>query len=116
MGTACTPAPDGGADSCGGFCLAVGASMVATAHFCSRPCVLGVPNACDIADGTMSLASGAHGGCVLANTGADLGDIGFCTQECDTVGDCLDKRDSTGMCDTTITTGTNVAPHGFCTF
>jgi hypothetical protein len=44
------------------------------------------------------------------------GDVGFCTQECDTAGDCLDKTDPNGLCDTAVASGTPIVPHGFCTW
>jgi hypothetical protein len=116
LGTACMQATDGGTDICQGFCLAIGSAGTVTARFCSRACVIGAATACNLATGTTALAGAQHGGCILSITGADLGDVGFCTQECDAVGDCLDKTDPNGMCDTSIGTGTTIAPHGFCTF
>jgi Cys-rich repeat protein len=118
LGTACMAPVDGGADSCKGFCLAIGSGgTTVTARFCSQACVFGTANACNIALGTASLApAGSHGGCLYTASGAMPGDVGFCTQECDTVAECLDKTDPTGMCDTSIASGTTIAPHGFCTF
>jgi hypothetical protein len=117
-GTACMAPADGGVDSCKGFCLGIGSGgTTVTARFCSQACVLGSANACNIAAGTTSLApAGSHAGCVLSVSGAQLGDLGYCTQECDTVTDCLDKTDPNGMCDTSFTSGTTIAPHGFCTW
>jgi len=118
LGTACMAATDGGVDSCKGFCLAIGSGgTTVTARFCSQACVLGAANACSLAGGSTSLApAGSHGGCVLSSSGAQLGDVGFCTQECDTATECLDKTDPNGMCDTSFTAGTTIAPHGFCTW
>jgi len=116
LGSACAQTADGGADVCSGFCLSSGSNGTVTARFCSRACVLGAASACNLAFGTAALAGASHGGCLLAITGADIGDIGFCSQECDTVADCLDKTDTTGMCNTTVAAGTSIAPHGFCTF
>jgi hypothetical protein len=118
LGTACMQAVDGGTDSCAGFCLAIGSGgTTVTARFCSQACVLGAPNACNLATGTMSLAPhGSRGGCVYSSAGAQLGDVGFCAQECDTAADCLDKTDPGVMCDTAVTSGTAIAPHGFCTW
>jgi Cys-rich repeat protein len=118
LGSACTQAADGGTDSCAGFCLAIGSGgTTVTARFCSQACVLGAPNACNLAAGSTSLApAGSHGGCVYSATGAALGDVGFCAQECDGTGDCLDTTDPNGMCDTSVTSGTTIAPHGFCTW
>ena len=118
LGTACMQAVDGGTDSCAGFCLPIGSGgTTVTARFCSQPCVLGTPTSCNLAAGTMSLAPhGSRGGCVFSSSGASLGDVGFCAQECDTAGDCLDKTDPNVMCDTSFTAGTAVAPHGFCTW
>jgi hypothetical protein len=79
--------------------------------------VLGSANACNLALGTTSLApAGSHGGCLYSATGAVAGDVGFCTQECDTTADCLNKTDPNGMCNTTVSSGTAIAPHGFCTW
>jgi len=118
LGSACMQAADGGTDSCAGFCLAIGSGgTTVTARFCSQACVLGAPNACNLAAGSASLApAGSHGGCLYSATGAAVGDVGFCTQECDSTTDCLDKTDPNGMCDTSVTAGTTIAPHGFCTF
>jgi Cys-rich repeat protein len=118
LGTACMQGVDGGTDSCAGFCLAIGSGgTTVTARFCSQACVLGAPTACNLATGTMSLAPhGSRGGCVFSVSGANLGDVGFCAQECDTATDCLDQTDPGATCDTSITSGTAIAPHGFCTW
>ncbi|HXU05021.1 MAG TPA: hypothetical protein VN903_28870 [Polyangia bacterium] len=118
LGSSCTPGVDGGADSCSGFCLSIGSGgTTVTARFCSQACVLGAPNACNLAAGSMSLApAGSHGGCLYTASGAMPGDVGYCTQECDTAGDCLDKTDPNGVCDTSVAAGTTIAPHGFCTW
>jgi Cys-rich repeat protein len=119
LGAACSPPGDGGTNTCAGLCLPVGAGAGGTAvaaRFCSQPCVLGSPTACNLAIGTTPLAGASHGGCVLITTGGQLGDVGFCAQECDTAADCLNKRDPGGMCDVSISAGSPIAPHGFCTW
>ena len=118
LGTACLQAGDGGTDSCAGFCLPIGSGgTTVTARFCSQACVFGAPNACNLAAGSMSLApAGSHGGCLYTATGATPGDVGFCTQECDTAADCLNKTDPNGICDTAVSAGTPIVPHGFCTW
>jgi hypothetical protein len=42
-----------------------------------------------------------------------VGDIGFCTQECDTAADCSDKTDPGETCDTS---NLSVIGHGTCGF
>jgi len=118
LGSACTAPADGGTDSCAGFCLSIGSGgTTVTARFCSQACVLGAPNACNLAAGTTSLApAGSHGGCLYTASGAMTGDVGYCAQECDSTTDCLDKTDPNGMCDTSVAAGTSIAPHGFCTW
>jgi hypothetical protein len=118
LGSACMAPADGGTDSCAGFCLAIGSGGASvTARFCSQACVLGAPNACNLAAGSASLApAGSRGGCLYTADGANPGDVGFCAQECDTTGECLDKTDPNGMCDTSVAAGTAIAPHGFCTW
>ena len=49
--------------------------------------------------GTSLTSGGPHGVCALGAGNAEIGDIGFCSQECDTVADCSDKTDMGGMSD-----------------
>jgi hypothetical protein len=116
LGSHCTIDPDGGASTCAGACLPIGGAMPGTraASFCSMLCVLGSTNSCNWVGAGASLTSGGpHGVCALGAGNAEIGDIGFCTQECDTVADCSDKTDTGGMCDTTYMADIG---HGYCSW
>lgn len=102
-------------DSCGGFCLPLGSGATVTASFCSRRCVVGNLMGCGWADKAMSLATGGpHGICLLTSGDADVGDMGYCVQQCATVADCTNK-DPGGKCDTT-TLDAQLNSHGFCSW
>lgn len=114
LGTHCVaPASQTDPDTCLGsaFCLSLTALTSGTKSVCSRGCSLGSPTACDPALAS-SAAGTTHGACVLPfNATDDVGDFGFCVQECDTSADCLDQVDSSLVCDTTNTVGLG---HGLC--
>ena len=112
-GTHCMPAAGGQPDSCKGstFCLTIGAAT-APKNICTRACVLGSPTACEVVDATMSLGSTPHGICLGQLTAApDVGDVGFCLQQCDTASNCLDQVDTGLICDMS-----GGAPHGVCSW
>jgi hypothetical protein len=104
-------------DTCAGLCLPLGDGAGAiAASFCSRRCVVGVLEGCNWVPKSMSLATGgAHGVCVLSSTGAGIGDVGYCVQECATVADCSNKADPGGTCDTTML-DPMIMSHGFCSW
>lgn len=117
MGAHCTGDPTTGASACAGSCLSlVDANDMPTVSFCSQRCVIGAPKGCNIAVGAnMSLAGGAHGACVYqSDPTGDIGDVGFCTVECDTVNDCPDKTDPNPVCDTADFMAD--LGHGLCTW
>ena len=103
LGTKCTTT----ADTCAGGCI-----PLTKAQYCTQACVLGSINQCNHTAGSLA-SGGAHGLCALAQTNAQAGDLGFCSQECETVADCSDKTDLGGTCDTSVkpTVG-----HGVCTW
>jgi hypothetical protein len=116
LGTHCTVAADGGTDSCAGFCLPISAGTATTstrvASFCSILCVVGSLDACNWAAAGASLTSGgSHGVCAIAGQNAQVGDIGFCTQECDTAANCSDQSDPGVTCDTSLM---STIGHGTC--
>lgn len=105
LGTKCTTT----ADTCAGACV-----PLTNASYCTQPCVLGpltIPQ-CNHTAGSLG-AGGAHGLCGLSTATAESGDIGYCTQECETVADCSDRTDPGGTCDTSIKP---VAGHGICSW
>jgi len=115
LGTHCTRDPDGGASSCAGGCLPIGGAAggtTAVASFCSMLCVVGNLQSCNWVGAGMSLASGGvHGVCALAAAGAMPGDIGYCTQECDTASECRNQTDPGVTCDVSAMSAVG---HGFC--
>jgi hypothetical protein len=105
LGTKCTPT----ADTCAGACV-----PLTNASYCTQPCVIGplsIPQ-CNHTAGALG-AGGAHGLCGLSSATAESGDIGYCTQECETVADCSDRTDPGGTCDTSIKPA---AGHGICSW
>lgn len=106
VGAHCVADPDA-STTCAGLCLSVGGM----ASFCSMPCVLGNLQGCNWVGQGVALAGGAHGVCALSSATADVGDVGFCSQECDTVNDCLDRVDPGAFCDMTDVT---IVGHGIC--
>lgn len=117
LGTHCATDADSGTSNCAGGCLPVGSSAGGTAtvaNFCTMLCVVGNLNACNWAGAGASLTSGGvHGVCALASSTAQVGDVGFCSQECDTAADCSDKTDTGGTCDTSIM---STIGHGICSW
>jgi hypothetical protein len=118
LGSHCTRSPDGGASNCAGGCLPIGGAGGGTtvvASFCSMLCVVGNLMACNWVGAGMSLASGTgvHGVCALASANAMAGDIGYCTQECDTAADCRNQTDPGVMCDVSAMSAIG---HGFCSW
>jgi hypothetical protein len=103
LGTKCTPSND----TCAGTCV-----PLTKAQYCSQPCVFGSLNQCNHTAGALT-SGGPHGLCALTQTGAQAGDLGFCSQECETVADCSDKTDPGGTCDTSIKAQVG---HGYCTW
>ena len=63
--------------------------------------------------GASLMSGGAHGVCALASGNAQVGDVGFCTQECDSATDCSDKTDPGATCDTSAMSAVG---HGFCSW
>jgi hypothetical protein len=112
-GTHCT-APMGLPDSCNGSAVCLTLTVAnAPKTICSRACVLGSPTACDFVDSTMSLGTTPHAICLGQLTATpDVGDIGFCIQQCDAASNCLDQVDTGLFCDMT---DPNV-PHGVCSW
>jgi hypothetical protein len=104
LGTKCNPM----ADTCAGGCI-----PLTKAQYCTQACVLGSINQCNHTAGALT-SGGAHGLCALAQTNAQAGDLGFCSQECDTVADCSDKTDTGGVCDKMATMG--FTTHGVCSW
>jgi hypothetical protein len=83
------------------------------ASYCSRRCVFGALNACSWVEKATPLATGGpHGVCVLASETADIGDQGYCVQQCDAVTECSDKTDPGATCDVTVPQ----LGHGFCSW
>jgi Cys-rich repeat protein len=115
MGAHCTADPSTGASTCAGYCQGfVDANDKVIVSFCTQHCVIGELG-CNIAGPNTSVAGGTHGVCAFASdAAADLGDIGICTVECDTVNDCPDKTDPNPVCDATDTM--SVLGHGICTW
>ena len=117
LGSHCTADPDGGASSCVGGCLPIGSAAggnSVVANVCTMFCVVGNLNACNwVGSGTALTSGGAHGVCALASSNAQVGDIGFCSQECDTITDCSDKTDTGGTCDTSLM---STIGHGICSW
>lgn len=114
VGTHCTPpASAAAADTCAGStsCITLTALTSGMKNVCTRGCVLGSPTACDPA--VASSATGKnHGACVgTFSSTDDVGDFGFCVQECDSAADCLDQVDSSLVCDQTNVT---ILGHGLC--
>jgi hypothetical protein len=117
LGTHCMSDPDSGASNCQGGCLPVGGAAGGTApvaSFCSMLCVVGNLDACNwVGAGTSLTSGGAHGVCALASSTAQPGDIGFCTQECDTAASCSDQSDPGLTCDTSLM---STIGHGICSW
>ncbi len=117
LGTHCTASADASTTTCAGGCLPISSGADAgapVASFCTMLCVVGNLDACNWAGAGMSLATGgAHGVCGIAASTAQVGDIGFCTQECDAVADCTDKTDPGVSCDTSLM---STIGHGLCTW
>lgn len=117
LGTHCMSDPDSGASNCQGGCLPVGGAAggtVPVANFCSMLCVVGNLDACNwVGAGTSLTSGGAHGVCALASSAAQPGDIGFCTQECDTAASCTDQSDPGLTCDTSAM---STIGHGVCSW
>ncbi|HXI59284.1 MAG TPA: hypothetical protein VNO55_24625 [Polyangia bacterium] len=109
LGTHCDPMA--ATSTCAGGCLPVGMGTTMYSSFCTRRCVFGFVDVCNWVDKPMSLATGGpHGVCVFVGANSDVGDEGFCSQQCDTPADCTDQTDPMLSCDTTITQ----LGHGFC--
>ena len=115
LGTHCTSNPDTGASSCAGGCLPVGNGGTAVlASFCSMLCVVGNLNACNwVGAGSALTSGGVHGVCALSSSTAQVGDIGFCAQECDTAANCSDQMDTGLTCDTSLM---STIGHGICSW
>ena len=117
LGAHCTIDPDAGTSSCAGGCLPIGSAAGGTAiaaTFCTNYCVVGNLNSCNwVGAGTSLTSGGTHGVCALASGNAQVGDIGYCTQECDTATDCSDKTDPGVSCDTSVM---STVGHGFCSW
>jgi hypothetical protein len=117
VGSHCTIDPDGGASSCAGGCLPIGSAAGGTttvASICTNYCVIGNLSSCNwVGAGSSLMSGGAHGVCALASGTAQVGDVGFCTQECDTAADCNDKTDPGVTCDTSAMSAVG---HGFCSW
>jgi hypothetical protein len=115
LGTHCIANPDTGASSCAAFCLPVGSSATTVvASFCSMACVVGNLNACNwVGAGSPLTTGGTHGACGLSSATAQPGDLGFCTQECDTAANCNDQTDTGLTCDTQ---GMATIGHGLCSW
>jgi hypothetical protein len=117
LGTHCAVDPDASTTTCAGGCLPLGSSTDGggqVASFCSMFCVVGNLDACNWAGAGVPLSTGgAHGVCLIAAGNAQVGDVGFCTQECDAVTDCSDKTDPGVTCDTDTSVMTTIG-HGVC--
>jgi len=116
LGTHCTVNADSGASSCAGGCLPIGSAAGGTvANFCTMLCVVGTLDACNwVGTGSALTSGGVHGVCALSSADAQIGDIGFCSQECDTAANCTDQTDSAGLtCDTSAM---SVIGHGICSW
>jgi hypothetical protein len=91
-------------DSCSGFCRALpGQNPVqggpAVPGRCSALCRFGGSEGCGWTRNPVAGAGHAVGGCLLpALMGADIGDVGFCYQLCDSIADCS-IRDKDWVCD-----------------
>ncbi len=84
------------------------------ASFCSMACVVGNLNACNwVGSGSALTSGGTHGACALSSADAKIGDIGFCSQECDTAANCSDQTDTGLTCDTSVM---SVVGHGICSW
>ena len=115
MGAHCTADPMTGASACAGYCQGIGdAANNLIASYCTQHCVLGELG-CNFADTNTSVAGGTHGVCLYgSDPSADLGDLGFCAVECDTVNDCPDKTDPNPVCD--ATQSMSIIGHGLCSW
>jgi hypothetical protein len=117
LGSHCAIDPDAGTSSCAGGCLPIGSASggtTAIASICTNYCVVGNLNACNwVGAGTSLTSGGTHGVCALASGNADVGDIGYCTQECDAANDCHDQADPGVVCDTSAMSAVG---HGFCSW
>ena len=83
------------APTCAGTCVTVGT----VGKICSSPCVQGNPEACRTA-GSVDSMGRANAICGLSATdNPGVGDLGFCSQLCDTDSDCLDQEDPGIYCD-----------------
>lgn len=101
------------AKTCAGLCLPIGDGNKLVASFCTRRCVYGSLNACNFVAKASSLTTGgAHGACILGDDKADIGDQGFCVEQCDTANQCSDKADPGVACDTSVME----LGHGFCSW
>jgi hypothetical protein len=117
VGAHCMTNADAGTSNCAGGCLPIGSAAGGTtvaANVCTMYCVVGSLNSCNWVGAGVSLTSGgAHGVCALASSNAQAGDIGFCTQECDTAADCSDQADPGVTCDLSAMSAVG---HGFCSW
>jgi hypothetical protein len=118
VGSHCATNADAGTSNCAGGCLPIGSAAGGTAvaaNVCTNYCVVGNLNACNWVGAGTSLMSGggAHGVCALADPNAQVGDMGFCSQECDTAADCSDKVDPGATCDTSAM---STIGHGICSW
>jgi hypothetical protein len=117
LGTHCVVDPDASTTTCAAGCLPLGSGTDGggqVASFCTMLCVVGNLEACNWAGAGVPLSTGgAHGVCGIAAQNAQIGDVGFCTQECDAVTDCSDKTDPGVSCDTSLMT---TIGHGICSW
>ena len=113
LGAHCTIDTTGtAAPTCAGGCLPLGNGdgVTTVASFCTTRCVIGSLAGCNWTTGALA-TGGAHGVCYLGQTGAGVGDEGFCSQLCDTPADCSNQTDPGVMCDAT---DMDVIGHGVC--
>jgi hypothetical protein len=92
-------------------------SSAGTLSFCSTNCVVGSNTACNYAVMSTPLAPTAttnHGICAPFSMTAQIGDLGYCIQQCDKAADCRDQTDTGLTCDTTAQ-GMGI-DHGFCSW
>ena len=115
LGSHCTADPTTGASACAGYCQGfVDDNNQPIVSFCSQRCVLGQLG-CNIVGPGVSVAGGMHGICAFgSDPTANVGDLGSCTVECDSVNDCPDKTDPNPVCETADTM--SVIGHGFCSW
>jgi hypothetical protein len=115
LGTHCVSNLEAGTSTCAGACLPVGnGGTTVIASFCTMLCVVGSLNSCNwVPAGTALTSGGAHGVCAFSSSDAQVGDIGFCAQECDTAASCSDQTDTGLSCDTAEM---STIGHGLCTW